>query len=216
MATFREMSTEIQNELGADGGNDLSDETDAAINRAIALFEHEAFALTYGQNTELTAVVNDPDYTLPDAVQSVDAVQYLFSDYEYPLTQQTYEWYLDIVSQQTSQTGPSTHFVIYGRTLFLYPAPSEANQITISGNLRPTPAPFVTTTNDDDENFWTDERGAFQLIKAATKWDLLHNNLNDPINAATEQDRVKIFLNRLRGRVENTMMVGRHIPKHWF
>ncbi len=216
MATFREMSAEIQAELGGDGGNDLSGAVDAAINRAIAEYEQEAFAATYGLDTSITTVINQAEYTLPSAVKSIDGVQYLFAGTDYPLEKRTWEWYLDIVSQQTSQVGPSAFYVIFGLQIFLYPSPSEANRLTISGTLAPTPSPFVIPTNDGDANFWTDERQGFQLIKARAKWDLYNNILNDPINAATQEEQGKSYLRKLRARVEELEMVGRHIPRNYF
>lgn len=216
MATFREMSTEIQNECGGDGSNDLSTIVDDAINRAIAEYEHEAFATTYGKDTSITTVINTEEYTLPEQVKSIDGIQYRFSGTDYPLTAKTWEWYLDIISQQTSQTGPSSFYALFGRQLFLYPSPSEANTLTIWGTLRPTPAPFVAPTNDAASNFWTDERGGFQLIKARAKWDVFHNTLNDPTNAATEEKIRQSHVKNLRRRIEETMMIGRYVPRSYF
>ena len=214
MATFREMSTEIQQELGADGLNDLEDEVDAALNRAIADYQQEPFAQNYGRDQSITTTIEESDYTVPSRVFGIDAVQWTFSGTDYKLQKETIEWYVSILSQQTSQVGPVTHYVVQGRNLFLYPAPTEENTLTIWGTV--APATFTVPDDDAVENFWTSEQGAFQLIKARAKWDLYNSVTNDPVNSATEEDRAKRYLRALRARLEQLDMVGHYRPRNSF
>ena len=214
MATFRELSDEIQAELGGDANNDLSTVVDDAINDAIADYDHETFVTTYGSDTSITTVVNQPNYTIPTAVRSIDGVQYTFAGHDYPLNEQNWEWYLHMVSQQTSQVGPSNDYAIFGRDIYLYPAPSEANTLTFWGTLRPTPTPFVAPTNDGDSNFWTED--GRKLIKARAKFDVYANRFNDPVNAQKQDAMATDYLKKLRGRIEELTMVGRYVPRHYF
>ncbi|MGI9451990.1 MAG: hypothetical protein ACR2QH_15320 [Geminicoccaceae bacterium] len=214
MATFRELSTEIQTELGGDAQNDLSGPVDQAINDAIANFDQEAFGETYGEDTSITTIISEPKYSLPATVRSIDSVQYFFAGTDYPLTKLTWETYVDYVSQQTSQTGPSNWYAIFGRDIYLYPAPSIADTLTISGTLRPLPNPFVAPADDAATNFWTEDGRV--LIKARTKWDLYANRLNDPVNATKQDALVTDYLIKLRARMEELLMVGYYKPRAYF
>lgn len=216
MATFRELSDEIQEELGGDGSNDLSTIVDNEIIRAIAAFKHKPFATTYGQNTDLTSADGTATYTLPSPVRAIDEVEAAFNGSTNKLIRRNYAWYTTTTANQTTITGEPHFFVVYGRQLILYPTPTSAETITISGSLSPTPDPFVPVTNDDDSNFWTEDENGLPLIKARVKFQVYNNRNSDPINAATERDNEGIAMKMLLGRIENTMLNDGYQPEHWF
>jgi hypothetical protein len=172
VATFRELIDEIASDIGARVDNLLDDQIKDAINRAIEDYEEERFTFTEGINTDLNTVVNQPSYALPTDILAIDQVVYVFSTYDYRLQWQTYEWYIEILGNQTSQVGPSQYYTIYAGDIYLYPTPNEVTNVPISGILR---QPLTPLTADGDSNGWTNE--AKQMIRAYAKMDLFANRL---------------------------------------
>lgn len=203
MATFLEFSTEIQGEVGGRTDNTLKTVVDRAINRAIEYYQDERFEFNTGQNTDVVTVINTPDYALPAEVLYPHEIQYSFSGYQYRLSKRTYQWYLEIITQQESQVGPTDYYAIYGRRLYLYPSPSEVQTLTISGVLK---EPFTPLTNDADTNAWTNEAAA--LIRARTKWDIYSNTIKNPALAAINKQDVTWYLRELREGLIKTETIG--------
>lgn len=203
MATFGDLSTEIQGEVGGRTDNALKTVVDRAINRAIDYYEDERFSFNTGNDQSVVTTINVPDYPLPAIVLSPHEIQYSFAGYEYRLSKRTYQWYLEIITQQESQVGPTDYYAIYGRRIYLYPSPSEVQTLTISGVLREPNTPF---TDDLQTNAWTNE--AAGLIRARTKWDLYSNTFKNPSLAAINKQDVRWYLGQLRGDLEKVECIG--------
>lgn len=207
MATFRNLIDEIASDLGASVSNPLDDQIKEAINRAIEDYEEERFTFNEGIDTTLNTVVNQPSYTLPTDVLHIDQVVYVFSTYDYRLQWQTYEWYIEILGNQTSQVGPSQYYTIYGGLIYLYPTPNEITNVPISGILREANVPLV---DDGDENGWTNQ--AKQMIKARAKMDLFANRLYKADAALAEQTLADNYFKHLRRSVDRLRVMGTARP----
>jgi hypothetical protein len=203
MATFLELSEEIQSDVGGRTDNVIKAQVDSAINRAIEYYEDERFEFNTGQNTDITTTVNVPDYALPAEVLYPHEIQYSFAGYQYRLSKRTYQWYLEIITQQESQVGPTDYYAIYGRRLYLYPSPSTSETLTISAVLR---QPFVPLSADGDTNVWTNQ--ALGLIRARAKWDLYSNRFKNAALAAINKQDVSWYLSRLRENLVKTETIG--------
>lgn len=188
MATFKQLRDQISADLAANAGNLLDSEINEAINAAIEDYENRRYVFNEGLDTSLSTVVGQSEYALPSDVLTVDQVQYLFAGHLYRLQRQSYEWYVEALVNQTAQVGPSNHYTIYERKLFLYPIPDLVTTLTISGIMRQANVPL---TNDSDSNAWTNE--ARQMIRARAKMDLFMNRLHEPTLAQAQDALAKDY-----------------------
>lgn len=207
MATFLDLIDEIASDIGARVDNLLDDQIKEAINRAIEDYEEERFLFNEGINTDLNTVAGTPSYALPTDILHIDQVVYVFSTYDYRLQWQTYEWYIEILGNQTSQVGPSQYYTIYGGQIYLYPTPNEITNVPISGILR---QPLTPLTADGDSNAWTND--AKQLIKARAKMDLFANRLYKADAAQAQQVLADDYFKHLRRASDRLRVMGTARP----
>ncbi len=213
MATFGNLIDTIKRDLGADVNSLLDDEIKDAINFAIQDHESERFTFNEGES-QFSTVALQGDYDLttlaPEAL-TFDNVQYLFADHLYRLEQQSYEWYVEALVNQTAQTGPSNYYAIFDRKMYLYPQPDSVTTVTISGVKRLLPSPLV---NDSDTNAWMNQ--GRQLIRAKAKADLFGNRLYNMKLAATMLQAEQQFLILLRGDRDRFLMSDVVKPRSTF
>jgi len=211
MATFKDLRDQISADLAANAGNLLDTEINEAINAAIEDYENKRFVFNEGRDTSISTVVGQSEYDLPSTVLTVDQVQYLFAGHLYRLQRQTYEWYVEALVNQTAQVGPSNHYTIYERKLFLYPLPDLVTTVTLSGVIR---QPNVPLTNDSDSNAWTNE--ARQLIRARAKMDLFINRLYEPTLAQAQDAIAKDYETKLVADRDALRLIGHARPFRQF
>lgn len=219
MATFRQLIDEIALDLSENANNDLDDEIKAAINRAIEDFQNERFEFNEGRTT-LTTVVDQAEYpkaTYWPNVLILDQVQYLRGGNLYPLEPQSWEWYVHQVSLEASQSGPSTDFVIYDETLFLYTTPNEITTVTLSGVLRLLGSVSGTQelTADADTNAWLQGQ-ALQMIKARAKADVYFNRKGNVEMGEACASVATDYLGKLRTDRDRQQMVPVVKPSRYF
>ena len=212
MATFSELYTEIEADLGVDNSDfQLRDLIKSKINLAIESYESERFTFNEGPLTTFSTAIGDPDYTKAanwPRVQEFDQVQALYSSRLYDLDEESYDWYVRAINDQTGITGPPKCYVVYGETLYIYPTPNLVTTITISGLHTLTPRPLSA---DSDTNAWL-VGDAFQMIKARVKADLFSHRLYNKellqLNAGIAND----FLENLRGDRDRLTMTDVQKP----
>lgn len=219
MATFRELIDEIALDLSESASNDLDDEIKAAINRAIEDYQNERFEFNEG-TTDITTVIDQAEYDKATHWPNVlifDQVQYLRAGHLYPLDRQSWEWYVNAVSLEASQTGPSSDFVIYDETLYLYTQPDEVTTVTISGvhRLLGSVSGTQELTADADTNAWLQGQ-ALQMIKARAKADVYFNRMGNVEMAGTCADIAKDYLGKLRSDRDRQQMVQATRPARYF
>lgn len=201
MATFGELSTRIQGDVGGRTANDLKTVVDRALNRAIEHYEQERFSFNVTRDTSLSSSINGTEYTLPASILNVLHVQFLSQgDLDY-LEKWTYERYLKEITDDTNLVGEPGYYAVFGRELFIYPAPFEVAPFTISGVQR------LTIVDDNTDNAWTNE-GA-PLIEARAKWDIYTNNIKNAAMATIQQGEVTYYLRKLKADMVRLESVGR-------
>lgn len=214
MATFLELQATIEADLSASENNDLTALVKGAINDAISFYEQQR--LDFNENRTVAATVAEQaEYdqaTYWPNVLVIDQIQYLQSGHQYRLTRQSYEWYLDVLVNQSAQVGPATNYAVYDKTIFLYPQPDEVTDLTISGLHRLTPSPLE---NDSDTNDWLTGT-ALQMIRARAKADLYANRLNNPQQAEFQNGVAEQYLEELRANADRLQMQDVVKPKRFF
>lgn len=207
MATFAQLVTDIQLDLGSRSGNLLESEIQTEINQAVQDFERDRYDFTEGDDTSISTVANTPDYALAAGVFIVDDVTYRRDGHDYWLERIDHEEFIARSSGTGNTPSEPCHFTIYKRRLFLYPTPNAIFPLTLYGVMRLANVPF---TDDAQSNAWSVQ--ARMLIKARAKAYLyahrLHNKAEADLQEAIAQGQKTILAaqrNRLlvRGHTRN-------------
>lgn len=203
MATRGELSLEIAADVGGRTSNDVTGPVNAAINRAIERYEQERFTFNVGTDSTLNSVIDQHPYTLPAAVLAIHALQFLSNGRLITLRKWGYQDHLRAVENSTSSAGEPDRFAVYGRQVFIYPAPQEVAAFTFSGILRLADIPF---DDDAETNAWTNE--GLALIRARAKWDLYTHRFKNAELAAVQEKETMQELASLRRDVEQMETLG--------
>lgn len=151
---------------------DLGTKIDTALNDAIKLWEAHRFA--FNERRYLINTVPSQEYydlvaptlltfagvAVPtgETILEIDSITNTVSNFPYPLTERTQQWFDRYQSLPTQYTGQPDSYGIYGNQLRLFPVPDVAGPgvggaypINISAHARLGPNPLV---GDDDSNDW--------------------------------------------------------------
>jgi hypothetical protein len=169
--------------------SDMASRITVAINDAIKLWEGERFAFNerrYRINTvaaqeyyELQApdLLTHAGAAVPtgEMILEIDSITSEQSNWPYPLTPRTQQWFDAHQSSPLQYTGQPDSYGIYGNQLRLYPVPDIAYPIIISALARLGPNPVAA---DADTNDWFTE--GEMLIREQAKVILFRFPLKDP------------------------------------
>lgn len=172
MSNFRAMIDRIADELD-DGG--IEEQIKREINSAIRQYSTKRLFLTERSFT-FTTVANQPDYDIDDAAD-IDTFLEVQDSYvtvggiRYPMTP------IDYPTLSASQNGiitseRPTNWAFFARAFWLFPIPTGAAVVTISGHCR-----FAVLSGDTDTNAWMTD--GEELIRARAKRRLAANVTKD-------------------------------------
>jgi hypothetical protein len=183
-----------------------------AIQSAIAKWEREPFYFTEFYNSSFFTTVNAQEfYTSSDAAAIATVVQITrahvtISGTRYALVPRRWNYIEDI--QPGTTTGSPTDYAYFAEQIRLYPIPTAALVISVSGNQR-----LSALSADADSNGWTTD--GFDLIRCEALLMLASEMIHDEALAAAMERAIygdpanpnrKGYLAALR---EETMTRGR-------
>lgn len=226
MTDFQTMQTRIADDITR---TDLTSQIANAINDAILLWEGTRFA--FNEKRYLILTVTSQEYYdlsgsgLLDAdseaaaatgemVMEIDSVTNTVSDFPYPLSERTQQWFDKFQSLPTQYTGQPDSYGIYGNQLRLFPIPDGAGPETggaypihISALARLGPNPLVSNA---DTNGWMTEGEL--LIRNQAKVLLYRLPLRDAEGAAFAQQGVDEAFASLTRKRDAKAATGRIPP----
>lgn len=196
MTTLAIMRTKIASEITR---TDLGTTITAAINDAIKQWEAHRFTFNerrYKINTVASIEYYDMvDPTLQthagaavplgETIIEIDSITCTVSNFPYPLTERTQQWFDRYQSLPAQYTGQPDSYGIYGNQLRFFPVPDAAYPINISAHARLGPNPLV---DDADSNDWLIE--GEKLIREEAKATVFGFPLKDTDGKALSQGEV--------------------------
>jgi len=154
-------------------------------------FNYWAGFYFYASNTQDTSITTTPGqiyYNLPGTMRNVRMIRLNMGSVWLVLDKANFNGIYDILQSDVTippiTTLPSS-WAQFGLTFRLFPVPDRAYNLELTGNNAP-PIP----TLDQDENFWTEDADAGQLIVADTVAYIFKEYLGAPDRAAPYEQEV--------------------------
>lgn len=194
--TFGDIKTRIADEISR---SDLTSQIQTAVLSAIEYYEKRRFYFNEMRSLTFSTVAGQEFYTSSDAagiaqLTAIDSVRITTSD-TYALEPEKYD-VLDAISESTTTDyGEPTMYAYFGRQFRLYPIPSSAWTVRVSGVKS-----LTTLSASSDTNAWTTGADAEALIRMRAKGDLYANVIRDD-DEATKFEILE--------RKELAMLIGR-------
>ncbi len=218
--TYLGLQLRISDELGArtdlltplPGSNLTKSPIQNAIDSAIAKWEREPFYFNEIYDTTwFTTVIGQEFYTALDdpsiaTMAGIYKVTAVVSGNRYTVIPRTWNYLADIAITASRQASWPSDYAYYNETVRLYPVPSGAIVMQVTGIQR-----FAALSGDSDANAWTED--AFDLIRCEAKLGLATEVLYDDDLAAKMQTaiygtpQVRGYLQALKG--ESSRRSGR-------
>jgi hypothetical protein len=175
MATFLQLTQEIEDELGKGGLQLLTTQVKQAINDAIAYYEIYPFRFNQGFDNSITTVSGTEAYNIPTNLLILNRAQILYTASDLRrLTIYFWEDYQEWREGYNSTQGQSDICMIYDDDIYLYPTPNGTYTLQLWYTKRLANVPF---TANSQSNEWSGR--ARNLIKARAKYLLLMHRIQN-------------------------------------
>lgn len=199
MSTLAALKSRIADELAR---TDLNSQIAQAVSEAI--YDYQSTRFSFNQARESLSTVADQEFytsdDLPGEVIEIDSIRATINGRTYQLAVWGYQE-LDRIASTTNTTGQPLAWAWYAEELRLYPVPDGAYTLTISYHKR------IDAPSDAEENVWTNEKYAGQLIRYSALRRIALDYLKDDAEGAKYAQGESVQLRRL-GKESRQLSTG--------
>lgn len=195
MATFAVLKAQIADDLSR---TDLTSQIETAVLDAITFYERKRFYFNESRTLTVTTVAAQEFYDEDDAagiptLLSIDVAKISITTTDvYALEVIPYDTLEEISQNTTLDAGQPSYLAYYNQTIRLYPVPTAAWTLRISGVRS-----LTALSAAGDQNAWTTD--ARDLIRARAKWDLYTHVIKDFEQADRMSQAEQLAFTTLRG-----------------
>lgn len=174
MTTLTVMKARIASELRR---SDLTSQIASAITTAIEAYQHERFGFSESRELTFDTVASQEFYTASDdadigLIKKIDHVHVYVGDMPYEMCPETPER-IELLSTNGTASGTPLSYCWFAKKFRVYPIPSEAYTIRITGTFK-VAAP---ATDEETDNDWMLE--GERLIRSRAKYEIALHVLRD-------------------------------------